>query len=62
MVLSTELTMFDEAAAREQFLAISWTQDEEGAALRGKELNEFISANGLKIRLNRYTGVTQREN
>ena len=62
VVLSTELTMFDETAAREQFIATNWTRDEAGAARRGKELNDFIAANGLRIRLNRYTGVTQREN
>ena len=61
LVLATTLMMFDERAAREEYLAGSWTADKLGSATRGKEINKFISENGMRIRLNRYTGVSQRD-
>lgn len=61
VVLATELMIFDEKAAREQYIIGNWTYDESGAAARGKDLTEFITDNGRRIRINRYTGVSQRD-
>ncbi|MBG80583.1 MAG: hypothetical protein CMJ39_07750 [Phycisphaerae bacterium] len=61
LVLSTTFMMFDERGAREEYLSGNWTDDKLGAAIRGKEINEFIRDNGMRIRLNRYTGVSQRD-
>ena len=61
VVLATELMIFDEQAAREQFAIVNWTDSKLGAAARGNDLNGFIKENGLRIRINRYTGVSQRD-
>ncbi|MCH2133735.1 MAG: prepilin-type N-terminal cleavage/methylation domain-containing protein [Phycisphaerales bacterium] len=62
LVLATELMLFDEKAARERYGISTWTRDKPGAARRGRDINGFINETGVRIRLNRYTGVSQREN
>ena len=61
VVLATELMLFDEKAARERYFIANWSDSKAGAAARGKDLTEFIEDTGLRIRINRYTGVSQRD-
>ncbi|GEM_PF-2207240 len=59
IVLATELILFDDKDARTQFTVGNWADSKSGAATRGKDLGNYILANGVRIRLNRYTGVSQ---
>ena len=61
VVLAAELMIFDDKAAREQYIIGNWSDDKFGAAARGKDLTDFIQDNGRRIRINRYTGVSQRD-
>ncbi|MDG2424621.1 MAG: hypothetical protein P8M22_11655, partial [Phycisphaerales bacterium] len=61
VVLAAELMIFDDKAAREQYIIGNWSDDKSGAAARGKDLTDFIQDNGRRIRINRYTGVSQRD-
>lgn len=59
VVLATELILFDDKDARSQFTVGNWADSKSGAATKGKDLGGYILANGVRIRLNRYTGVSQ---
>ena len=59
VVLATELILFDDKDARSQFTVGNWADSKSGAAIKGKDLGGYILANGVRIRLNRYTGVSQ---
>ena len=59
VVLATELILFDDRDARTQFTVGNWQNTKSGAAARGKDLGGYVQANGVRIRMNRYTGVSQ---
>jgi hypothetical protein len=59
VVLATELILFDDRDARSQFTVGNWQDSKSGAAARGKDLGKYILENGVRIRMNRYTGVSQ---
>ncbi|MBG84314.1 MAG: hypothetical protein CMJ40_07205 [Phycisphaerae bacterium] len=59
LVLATELILFDDRDARKQFTVGNWGDSKAGAAARGRDLGDYIKANGVRIRMNRYTGVSQ---